>query len=39
MIVPEGGPTAKVLGAPLRGCKSTLWVVDTLLVPLLTTAN
>ncbi len=25
MIVPEAGPAAKVLGAPLRGCKSTLW--------------
>ena len=39
MIVPEAGPAAKVLGPPIRGCNSSLWVVDTFLVPLLTTAN
>ena len=39
MIVPEAGPAAKVMGASVCGCRSTLWQVDTFLVPLLTTTN
>ena len=38
-VLPEAGPTANVLGRPVLGCNSSLWVVDTFLVPLLTIAN
>ena len=38
-IVPDGGPSATVLGSPVQACSMVLHVIDTVLLPRLAAAR